>query len=993
MPRFTRIQLFTGLAVLAVIALLIASALTRSPVVSLVFLIVAATSALAVIAVSFLRLRRADAQLKEQLASKAALADETRHQADELAYLLSIASSLSATLSTEDALALICPTAVRLLDATGAALFLLDTGRAELSLAYAEGLSRAFTQDCSVIPLADPGASTLIITPQPQLASDLSAGTHLMPAGWDKLMQAEGLLAYVSIGLHARGEPLGVLICFFTEPPKLKAWTTEVLRAFGSQAALTVANTRLYERTEEALARRMRRLDALASISRELSAKLDLQALCLAIITRAVDATHASFGRLGLLDTASRQLQFVARYGLLPAETEEESRVGWPIEQAIAGRVLQHGAPEVVDDVHRASGRAKGDEDDLPHIRSQLAVPVVREERRSGVILLESDQPHAFNEEDRELVAQIAVQAAIALDNAWLYEELSRRVGEQAILYHAALALTSTLDRRTIYATVAQKLAEVVGADESAIYDYDASTGRAKPVYQWAAGEHRPRPLHRVYSREDFPTLARLLSDRAPHALRVDDAQAEPQVAEPLKADGFGAMLALPLASSDEIVGLVELYSRAPRDFDEAAIRLAQTLAHQATIAIENARLFHRVTEGRDRLVAVLNSTREGVLVVDASGLVSLVNPRLEEFWGISAERLLRQDLPALTKVPGLGIAEKLGFQPDEILEMLQTLRAGLALSIPKAQFQIGGPKPRFLERSGAPVLDQYGKAIGWVITLRDVTDEREVQEVREALSGMIVHDLRSPLTAILASSTLARDQLPPQAKTPIVTQALEVATRSTKKLIGLVSTLLDIARMESGEISLQRTTVGLDALVDEVVDEMMPLATESGLILLNEVPALLPQLLVDRDKVSRIFTNLIDNALKFTPPGGRIWVRGGLASSSLAPDGADMMLCEVADTGPGIPDDYRDRVFERFVQVQGRLGRRQGTGLGLAFCKLVVEAHGGKIWAENRREGGSTFYFTLPIGGGSPHYYAPQQVRTPQSRPQTGSGTRAKTS
>jgi PAS domain S-box-containing protein len=984
MPRLTRTQVFTGLAILVVVALFAASGLTHSPLVSLLFLIVTTTGALAVIAVSFYRLRRAEAQLKQQLQDKARLADETRQQADELSYLLSIASSLSATLSTEDALALICPTTVRLLDATGAALFLLDTGRAELTLVYAEGLSRSFTQSCNAVPLADPGASTLIITTQPQLVSDLHEGTHLVPAGWDKLMQAEGLRAYVSVGLHARGEPLGVLVSFFTELPKVKAWTMEVLRAFGSQAALTVANTRLYERTEEALARRMRRMDALASISRELSAKLDLQALCLAIITRAVDATHASFGRLGLADAAGRQLRFAARYGLLPTESEEESQTGWPIEQAIAGRVLRTGTAEVVDDVHRDADRAELE--NLPHIRSQLCMPIAREERRSGIILLESDQPHAFNDEDRDLVAQIAVQAAIALDNAWLYSEVSRRVGEQSILYHAALALASTLDRRAIYATVAQKLAEVVGADESAIYDYEGSADRAKPVFQWADQDHKPRPLHRVYAREDLPTLARLLRERAPHALRTDDPEADAQVTGPLKSDGFGAMLALPLSASDEIVGLVELYSREPRDFDEAEIRLAQTLAHQATIAIENARLFHRVTEGRDRLVAVLNSTREGVLVVDASGLVSLVNPRLEEFWGIPAERLLRQDLPTLMQLPELAIADKLGFQPDEILEMLQTLRAGLALSIPKAQFQIGGAKPRFLERSGAPVLDQYGKAIGWVITLRDVTEEREVVEVREALSNMIVHDLRSPLTAILASSTLARDQLPPQGKTPIVLQALEVATRSTKKLIGLVSTLLDIARMESGEISLQRTTVALDALVDEVVGELMPLATESGIILLNEVPALLPQVLVDREKVSRVFTNLIDNALKFTPPGGRIWVRGGLAAPGLAPDGAAVMLCEVADTGPGIPNDYRDKIFDRFVQVQGRAGRRQGTGLGLAFCKLTVDAHGCKIWAENRPEGGATFYFTLPIGGGSPHYYAPQPQpqRAPQPKART---------
>ena len=914
-------------------------------------LILALGSGLAVGTFTLHSFSRAQVRLAHQIVENARLHAETERRAAELTRLLEVSASLSATLRTQDVLPTICASAMQMANAAGAAIFLLETGRAELALARAQGLSRGFAAGAAAISITQDEAGAALVSGEPKLVAAQRLPQEA-PAGWSDLLRAEGLQTYLGLPLVAQGEPVGSLVVFFREPPQFQPWTIAVMQAFGHQAALTIANTHLYAHTEQVLARRVRQLGALESISRELSATLDLQRLFETIVARAKDETNATTGQLGLVDAAGQQLTFVAWQGFAPEVVEANRGKAWPVERGgVAGRVLRTGQAARIGDVREDPDyiviRARAD------LRSELCVPILREGRALGVVVLESERLDAFTEEDQAFVNQLAVQAAIAIDNARLYNEVRLRLHEQSLLYEASTALATSLDIRTTYSAVAQQLKQAVNAEACVLSDYDAEAGLVRKV--------EPRSLSTVYVVANFPATARVLAERTPLVVRADDPRAPEAEVAALQADGYGAVLKLPMVSADQAMGLVELYASQPRDFGEVETRLAQTLANQAAVAIQNAWLFRRVSEGRDRLAAVLNSTREGVLVLEASGLVSLINPRLEEFWGISARQVLGKHMLTLLDTPQLNIAARLGFQREEIQELLMTLRAGLALSIPKIQFQISDPKPRFLERSGAPVLDPLAKAIGWVITLRDVTEEKEIEEVRDALSGMIVHDLRSPLTTVLVSLGLLRDHTPPEGKTPVTEQALEVSTRTINKVLGLVNTLLDISRMESGELTLNRAPVDLDQLADEVVTDLTPLANEYGVFLIHAAPSNLPPAWADREKVSRILINLIDNALKFSPSGGQVWVLAAEAAPGQLADGSTGLLCAVLDAGPGIPDDYHDKIFDRFAQIRGRHGRRAGSGLGLAFCKMAIEAHGGKIWVENRPEGGSKFSFTLP--------------------------------
>jgi PAS domain S-box-containing protein len=754
------------------------------------------------------------------------------------------------------------------------------------------------------------------------------------------------VLALLSLRLHHTSRYALALAQRADENQRRADDAEKKLETLTRQFTIASAKAEVATRNERGLSRRTRQLDTLIELNHTLATAPEAKFPYDLLIRKLAEATDATVGQIGLLLPTGKNLRFVAGHGLSPERAHLERTTIWLEERGIVGRALRTGLPVRVANVYQDPDYVEV----IPGIRSELCAPLVVGDRRVGIIRLLSRQAEAFSADDEAFVAQFAASLALALENAKLQDEVRQRQREQAILLDSGAKLAATLDIRTIYRAVVQKLSEAVSAEAATLCDYEAGAGVLRVV--------EPRAV-RAYTLSEHPVLARAVSERRAVALRADDAEADASDLDLLREETMLTLLITPMVVSNQVVGVVLLFVGQLREFTPSDIHMAQTLANQAAIAIQNARIFHNVAENRDRLAAILDSTREGVLVVDASGIISLVNPPLEEYLGLPAQRLINQHLLTLLDDPKLRLASKLGSTREEIEELLMTLRAGLALSIPKIQFAVHEPRLRYFERSGAPVLDQFAKAIGWVVILRDMTEEKELQQVRDTLANMIVHDLRSPLTSMMSGVTLIRDRLPREQISPLIHQALDVTTRSINKMLSLVNTLLDISRMESGEITLSLSAVNLGEIVEEVVADFMPLANDQGLVLVNDVPGNLPAAQADRDKVTRILTNLVDNALKFSPFGGQVLVRAEYQTNGHV---VPRLMCAVFDSGPGIPDEFRDRIFDRFVQIEGRKTRREGTGLGLAFCKLAVEAQGGEIWAENRPEGGSIFYFTLPI-------------------------------
>ncbi len=227
----------------------------------------------------------------------------------------------------------------------------------------------------------------------------------------------------------------------------------------------------------------------------------------------------------------------------------------------------------------------------------------------------------------------------------------------------------------------------------------------------------------------------------------------------------------------------------------------------------------------------------------------------------------------------------------------------------------------------------------------------RESERLREGLTRMLVHDLRNPLSSLMGALDLmemATEDLEGEAQ-----ELLSYARESSERLLQLINTMLDLAKMEAGRFEPMWEAVSVDEVVREVVETARLIATVEGQqieVVLDEAPA---TLYCDSNLLRRILDNLLSNALKYTPSGQTITVAVRREASALRFD--------VIDHGPGVPEAYREIIFDKFSQVR-RSDMRRGTGLGLAFCKMAVEAQGGRIWVEEAPGGGSRFSFTLPL-------------------------------
>ncbi len=361
---------------------------------------------------------------------------------------------------------------------------------------------------------------------------------------------------------------------------------------------------------------------------------------------------------------------------------------------------------------------------------------------------------------------------------------------------------------------------------------------------------------------------------------------------------------------------------------------LANTLEEMSETIKEKVR---QVTEGKNKLEAVLASMTSGVIFVNKKGQISLVNPAAEKFLAFLAPK--DADIPHATSIryPKLSSA---------INEALQTGRHV------KQQLKLPVPRETTLEVAISPFLDEEGQLNGVVAVLHDITQIRKLERMRTEFVDNVSHELKTPVTAIKGFTETLLDGAMYESGT--CREFVEIIDQEAGRLSRLIQDLLDLSRIEFKRVNTKLRKVDLLSIIRNTVIKLQGHVENSGLEFIMDLPEKTMPVKVDSDMIEQVLFNLIDNAVKYTPAHGRIKIEVDESEKDIT--------VWVRDTGIGIPREDLDRVFERFYRVDKTRSRAMGgTGLGLSIVKHIIDFHGGIVGVESTPGIGSNFYFTLP--------------------------------
>ena len=352
----------------------------------------------------------------------------------------------------------------------------------------------------------------------------------------------------------------------------------------------------------------------------------------------------------------------------------------------------------------------------------------------------------------------------------------------------------------------------------------------------------------------------------------------------------------------------------------------------------EAKRDYKRVEIEKKNTEAVVKSIAEGLVVVNAKGEVLLMNPAAEKLLGVQSEKKL-----------GKSIKDGVG---SEYMVSLAREVEGTGEKVVEYTSKDENVK-KTIRQSSAVIQDEDGRTVGMVNVLTDITKQKELDEIKTRFVSNVTRELRTPMVAMQKAIEILLDKKGPPLN-DVQTNFLNIVHRNLQHLSRLVEDLLDIAKIESGKMRLKFAPARLDRIVSDACEALGTWSKSKDISLEKEIDKSLPEIPIDSVKITQVLNNLIGNAIKFTPRGGKIFV-------SCSWHDEQSVRASVRDTGVGIAKENLPKLFGRFEQFGDQQGI-SGTGLGLCISKEIMERHGGRIYAESEEKKGSTFTFILPI-------------------------------
>lgn len=763
----------------------------------------------------------------------------------------------------------------------------------------------------------------------------------------------EPMTSWLGVPLLAGGRSLGAMVVTSNDPQRqFGPADLRLLNIISANASIAIDNAQLYEQQTA----RVNQLATLNTVLSLLTGTLSPETVLDTVISSATALTTGTAVAVYLFwDEAQNTLALARTAGLSEAFSAD---VPQPLlMQQFNKSLLPSQRPILVKNVETDKQASRLH----PLMTSEgksawIELPLVVGNSKLGVLMIFFDEPQNFPAEHVELLRTFANQVAQAISNAHQYSvtyaALRQRIEHLSALTRIGSQLTAMLDVQAIYDLVLEYALDAIETTIGAIVLYNEQHSELRMVSQRGYPEGTFTSPALTYQGATGLVL------QSGQPIRIDDVRTESAYI-PLVPTSR-SQLSVPISRGATILGAITLESPRLKAFHEEDTQFITQLVNQAVIATDNAHLFQRITENRDRLQVILNAMEEAIVLVDNKGEIALANPRVSII-GLEPDTLIGKHVTVLMEKPGLNLAQALGFESDQDLnELIKELRSPdhWIEREPVRYTAQNKHGSLYIYRHIIPVRGANDHKIGALLVFYDETEQRQLERAREDLSRMIVHDLRSPLTAVTTSLKLLKEIIPPDSDyRPSVESTTDASQRAIRKLLARVDSLLDISKMESGRINLDTEPSELATLVDSVCIELSPLAHELEVRILAQVSEKLPLLNIDADKVERVILNLVDNALKFSPRNTTVAIIADY------PDNHEKFVhIKITDEGPGVPNEFKEQLFERYVQMTGRRGSRRGVGLGLTFCKLVVEAHAGRIWISDNPGGGSIFNFTLPV-------------------------------
>jgi PAS domain S-box-containing protein len=777
-----------------------------------------------------------------------------------------------------------------------------------------------------------------------------------------------------------------ILAISHTPLPPFNEEDQQVFELIGSQVAIALQNLSLLTETR----RRLREVNLLLDFSRQLGT-LDAATITRNLVEnarRVISNAHAAM--VILWDPARKLLvpQMAAGY----TENQALQRVSFRSGEALPGQVFASSAPQIVDEVDFASMYNLPSEKLLLYREatggrlpvSSMAIPIQAADQTLGVIVLDNfNTPAAFSEDDLALVESLTQQTALTLVNAQLFEEtqrfneeLEQRVSERTeelqrehhlsqTLLRISTELSSSLDLDHVLNRSLAILNERLGAEQASILI--TRPDEEFLVYRAGTGITESPPMGgRVSSFRIGEGLAGwVILHKKPMVIpelakdgRWDQHQGD-------NTDRYNSAIVVPLSVGEDTIGALLLYHTKRARFSEDMLNAVQAAANQFAVSINNGELFRLIRDQASdlgtmlrsqqvetsRSTAMLEGVADGVLVTDANNVITLFND--------AAVKTL--ELPR-NQVVGRTLDHFMGLFGREGESWIATIRRWAEHKVTREVSEVYSEQivledGRVVSVHLAPVSDQQ-EFLGTVSIFRDITHQVEVDRLKSEFVATVSHELRTPMTPIKGYVEFlmmggAGDLTDQQ------TEFMSIIKSNIDRLSVLVNDLLDVSRIEAGKVGLNLQPVDIREATEEILLVFRQKAEEEERPMAFELDAGqgISNVYGDPERVRQIIANLVDNAYRYSEPGGRVDVR--------VREVDDHIQVDVKDYGIGIYPDEHERIFERFYRGENPLVfASAGTGLGLAIVRELIEMHTGRIWLSSAGVPGegSMFSFVLPV-------------------------------